>query len=475
MKRLLFFILGLSFIFSPQLVFADDSWLIENFHSDIAIQDSGKVRMVETISVDFRNQAKHGIYRDIPYLYDNNGTQTYTDVTINNVLLDNIPVPYTTSQTNGYKELKIGDPNKLVTGRNLYTITYTVTGVLLGFSDHDELYWNVTGNNWEVPIQKADAIVTLPESGLKQITCYEGLNGSQMPCLSKQESPQLASFSTTTKLAPTERLSIVVGYKKGMIPLLTAQPPKTFLQQLIAWQSLVTIVGIFLLGVAGIMSVWYRYGRDFWLAGQLFGTKDEKGKAKPVGAHETISVEFTPPENLRPAELGVLMDERADTLDVVATMIDLASRGHFTITEIPKKWLFGKVDYLLVKTTPQAKRKNIALLDYEQLLLDKLFYKRSQIKVSSLKQTFYEDLQEVKQALYDDVVVRGLFPEDPENLRNKYRVFGLGIIFVGVLALYFSYTHGLILLADVGIGVGIATAKQNVRFDRGKIGYSLAV
>src|SRR5438876_5156746 len=96
--------------------------------------------------------------------------------------------------------------------------------------------------------------------------------------------------------------------------------PKMFWEKLIARPSLVTILGIFIIGVGTVYSLWYREGRDFWFAGNLFGTKDEKGTIKPLGSHETISVEFTPPEKLRPAEIGVLMDERADTRDVVATL-----------------------------------------------------------------------------------------------------------------------------------------------------------
>jgi uncharacterized membrane protein len=431
-KRLIFLFVCLLLLTVPSRVSADTTWVIENFSSNIAVQQSGKVNVVETISVDFKDNPKHGIYRDIPYEYDSGGNTIYTQVDVTKVLQNNTSARYTVSQTNGYDEIKIGDPTRTVTGRNVYTINYTVTGVLRSLSDHDELYWNVTGNDWDVVIQKAEATVALPKDGITKITCYEGSSGSLMPCLSNIASPKAATFTSSSQLGNDQGLTIVVAYKKGLVPLLVASSPKTFLEKLVEFPSVTLFAAIVLIGVGVIFYLWYKYGRDYWFAGVLFGTKDQKGKVKPIGAHETISVEFTPPEDLRPAEIGVLMDERVDTRDVVATIIDLAARGFLTITEVPKKWLFGKVDYLLTRTTPKATKNNPPLFVYEQLLLNKLFYKRRQVKISSLKRTFYEELREVKQALYDDVVEKGLFPASPEKARKNYLTAGIVIAAIGV-------------------------------------------
>jgi len=253
-------------------------------------------------------------------------------------------------------------------------------------------------------------------------------------------------------LEDDQGLTIAVAYKKGLMPLLTAKPPKTFVERLIEFPSIVAFIVVVLIGSGVIFYLWYQYGRDYWFAGVLFGTKDQKGKVKPLGGHETISVEFTSPESLRPAEIGILLDERADTLDVVATIIDLATRGYLTITEIPKKWLFGKVDYLLTTSTPKTRvKKTEPLEDYEQLLLDKLFYKRRQIKVSSLKTTFYSELHEVKQALYDDVVSKKLFPTNPEKVRNKYLAVGIVLVILGI-GLCLLGNSKIILFAEIGLG-----------------------
>ena len=60
-------------------------------------------------------------------------------------------------------------------------------------------------------------------------------------------------------------------------------------------------------------------------------------------------VEFEPPLALKPAQLGVILDESADTKDVTATIVDLAVRGFLTITDVPG--MFGRHDWLLTQRT----------------------------------------------------------------------------------------------------------------------------
>src|SRR4029079_6193196 len=139
-----------------------------------------------------------------------------------------------------------------------------------------------------------------------------------------------------------------------------------------------------------------------------------------IGAHEPVVVEFTPPENLPPALIGVLADEKADTLDVTATIIDLASRGFLTITEIPKSWIFGKTDYKLTSTQKDRSK----LFGYEKELLTRLFT-TNEIKTSELKTKFYYDLAKVKSKLYEEVVNRKYFTADPEKTRTNYYVIGV--------------------------------------------------
>ena len=177
MKRLVSLIVFFLFTLFPTFAHADEGWVINNFDSNIAIQESGEVRVVETIEADFGGLEKHGIYRDIPYAYESDGKKTYTEVDVESVLQNNDKAKYETSRNDGNIRIKIGDADKTISGRNVYTITYTAKGVLRSFVDHDELYWNVTGNGWPVPITRAQATVTLPKEGITKVICYEGNAG----------------------------------------------------------------------------------------------------------------------------------------------------------------------------------------------------------------------------------------------------------------------------------------------------------
>src|SRR5207248_7932310 len=115
------------------------------------------------------------------------------------------PWQYATSRNGTNEEIKIGDPNQTLTGKQSYRLTYNVRGAFNGFTDHDELYWNVTGNQWGVPIAAAAATVLVPSGSLQRQTCYQGPNGSTEPCTA-DVSGDSASFRATHALDPVEGL-----------------------------------------------------------------------------------------------------------------------------------------------------------------------------------------------------------------------------------------------------------------------------
>lgn len=460
MKRLNLLFLALFLLLLPKQVSADEGWVIERFNSDITIERSGEVKIVETIDVDFLTLEKHGIYRDIPYIYEANGQKTYSEIDSDKILQNGKKAKVSKSRSDGYVRLKIGDADKTISGKNIYEIQYRVKGVLRGFPEHDELFWNVTGNNWPVEIKKAQASVSLPDAGFKKITCFEGYAGSTDECKILGESSTAVKFESSDTLGEAQGLTIAVGYEKGLIPLLTVERPKTFWEKFIEWPSITTLASVLFFGVGTVIYLWNKNGRDYWFGQNIFGKKEELGSVKPIGAHETIVVEFIPPEKLRPAEIGVLMDERADTHDVVATIIDLAARGFLTITEVPKKWMFGKIDYKLNKktaSTSKVAKANAAaekkLLGYEKMLLDELFESGQEIKVSDLKKTFYDELKKIKEELYKEVVAKNLFPSNPEHIRSNYLGVGVIIIFVGFFLIGYTVSFDNVYLADLLLGL----------------------
>ena len=190
------------------------------------------------------------------------------------------------------------------------------------------------------------------------------------------------------------------------------------------------------------MLLW-RTGRDRCAGG---APHERRG----LGEDEDGPVVFRPPGDARPAQVGVLVDERADALDVTATIVDLAVRGYLEIEEIPKQGWFGKADWNLRR----VKDADDALLSYERRLLKGLFEGRTEITLSALKNTFASDLRAVQSQLYTDCVAQGWFSKRPDRVRNKYLVLGIFglIVSVAVLVALVVFTHAAI----VGIPVVLA-------------------
>lgn len=438
LRYIILLVFSFFFLIITSPVWAAENWVIDNFQSQINIQSDGKVEVTETIDVDFGSLTKHGIFRDMPYIYySDSGSNIYTDIQLQSVTQNGTTTPVRESKTGNYIRLQIGDAKKEVSGKLKYQIRYLATGVLRSFEDYDELYWDVTGNGWPVPITKVSATVTIPQDGITATTCFQGVINSQEKCTSKITSQNKASFQSTRVLNSSEGLTIVLGYTRGMVPILTVNPPAfttytssgSSVYPPNGWAFLITS----LLGV-GLIFWWWK----------------KTGQENTQGA---VMVEYSAPDNLRPAEVGTLLDERADTLDVSATIIDLAARGFLTIEEKEKKWLFGSTDYIFSR---KSKDEN-NLLNYEKELLDRIFAEGDIVKLSELKTEFYNDLVQVKKELYKDMVNKKYFPINPEKVKSSYMLFGILII---IFSIFFTIIFGLFesLFESSGIlsGVGLA-------------------
>ncbi|OGY30466.1 MAG: hypothetical protein A3F35_03455 [Candidatus Woykebacteria bacterium RIFCSPHIGHO2_12_FULL_45_10] len=423
---------------------------ISNFHSHINVEASGEVRVVEEIDYDFGSLQKHGIFREIPYVYlDKNGKNLYTEVKFQSVVRNGFKENYTTSFDSSFVRIKIGDPNKTIGGRQSYRLEYLASGILSSYESYDELYWNMTGGRWQVPIQAASATVSLPSDGIVQTSCYQGPSSSTESCDSKKDSGMQASFASSRALGSSEGLTVAVGYTKGLVPILSAAAPKSIGEEIFNPINSGVLVLVFLMGTAVVFWLWWKGGRDLWWRSRFPADPQARLEVKPVGAHETIVVEYESPERLRPAEIGALLDEKAKTLDVTATLVDLANRGFLLITEEPKKWVFGSTDYVLSKKAADE----TGLLKYEKELLDRLFDEGDIVSMSALKMKFYKDLSVVKDKLNEDLVDKKFFLEKPDSVRTKYSV---AAIVVGVISgglIWAGFVLHLAILASAGLGL----------------------
>jgi uncharacterized protein (TIGR04222 family) len=163
-------------------------------------------------------------------------------------------------------------------------------------------------------------------------------------------------------------------------------------------------------------------------------------------------VEFAPPDDVRPGQVGTLIDERANTLDVTATIVDLAGRGFLMIRELPKEGWFAKPDWELVR----LERDEAELVPYERTLLHGLFRDGTEVSLSSLRTTFAGRLEKVEDQLYVDAVKRGWFRLRPDRVRSRWHLIGVGIfvLAVGLAFVLARWTHlGLVGIAAVVVGV----------------------
>lgn len=432
---------------------ADEGWVIDSFHSQITINADSSISVAENIQVDFGGQLKHGIFRYIPvrYRYDSKSDRYY-DLTINSVTNGLTKIPYTVSSDGTNTIIKIGDPNRTVSGVNTYVITYSVRGVMNSFSDHDELFWNVDGARWPVAKKYVSASVAFPLGAFKGAACYEGPTGSREAC-SYGNTTESVLFSSTRQLGPGEQLTAVTGLIKGAVgnipPPLLEPRAREFPGD--AFDINPTTVGVSLLillaGLVVIVRFWWVHGRDREYLTHYYLTNDAREHAAPVFPHEPVVVEFEPPQNLRPAELGLILDENADTKDVTATIVDLAVRGALTITEVP-----GKKDWTLTWKANHVGN----LLPFEKTLLDGLFTGREEVKLSTLTGTYRPTLQSAENLMYADAMSRKFFTTRPDYLRGGRIILGVVLVIAGGLLAYWlgtAFGWGLVGVAIALLGV----------------------
>ena len=295
---------------------AADERILE-FHSNIVVSQAGWIDVTETITVRSEgNQIRRGIYRDFPTRYvDAYGNRVEVDYTPHSVLRNgNVEDHFSKDLSNGVRTY-FGSENRLLQdGVHVYEYRYRADRMLGFFPQHDELYWNVTGNDWAFPIDRASATVRLDFAGSPTVSsaeAYTGLTGQQGGAYTSGIVGERADFETSDTLAPHEGLTIVVSWPKGFV----AEPGRA---QKLAW-LLSDNVNLLVIFSGVIVLAFYLYFA--WLT---FGKDPEEG---------LIVTRYDPPANFSPASLRYIHQMYYDNKVMTAAVVNLAVKGYLRIEE----------------------------------------------------------------------------------------------------------------------------------------------
>lgn len=455
-NRYWWIIFGLLFLTVGNKTVLAADYEIKNFEAEINLNQDYSLTIKEKIETNFLI-AKHGIYRVIPYIYSHKGKTIKGDLRILKIVDENgFNVDYEVTNYNQSKKIKIGDADKTITGEKIYTIVYTVDQVVLDYGNGPEIYWNVTGDEWDALIEKSKATVKSDFGRIESIETYEGSG----------------SFSENQAVFEgVEGLTVVVQIDKnnqlrepGVIKKITNLIEGN-------WGYLLAIVPTLLMGW-----IWFKNGRDRKYLSDNVYVKPENGKEKNVSIFDRphLPMVYAPIKNLSPAEIGTILDQKIDTSDIVSEIIELARLGFLKIKKTEKKKILGikETDYELVRID-----KNIAdLSDFQRNLLNSLFDNSYVVKISDLKNKFYKKLPKLRSDIYEELNKKDISEGNWEKIQGKWVginfVLNFLVIFL-IVSVFLKNTGnaGPIIVAILGVIPSMILAVKIPR--RTAWGYSL--
>jgi Predicted membrane protein (DUF2207) len=413
-------------------VVAERTLVIRSLDATIDVSADGSI-VVEEHIVPLFTGSWNGIFRRIPVEYRTPQGLNYTlGLDIESVTdEEGRDLKYDISRERQYRKLRIWIPGATDTTKRV-RLRYRVANGLRFFDEHDELYWNVTGDEWEVPIESTSARVRLPEgaTGVRAVA-FRGARGSTEQAAVRIETEGVR-VETTRPLAFREGLTIVVGWNPGVVhrPTAVERAASAVYSNLpLAIPPLVFF---------GMLRLWRARGRDPELA--------------------SIATQYEPPDQMTPAELGTLIDGKPDMRDITATIVDLAVRGFVHITETETEHLFGlysSKDYTFeLKKQPGEWG---ALKSHERDMLKAMFGSKASVSLSDLKNKFYKHLPGLKNDLYGMLVRQGFYSGRPDRVRMLYIVAGI-VAGVGLVVLSSTVMNRFGMQPVAGVVAGILSA-----------------
>ncbi len=385
---------------------------VERFAAEIVVGEDGTLHVTERITFRFEGRFG-GVYRIIPYGVEPSwwlhGLIDVRPVSIEDA--SGAPLDFDADRARGKIRFRIPLPGAQDTTKTI-VLRYAVRHAIRShrskdaeFAVYDEVYWNVTGNAWEVPIALAEVRVRLPASiaaSELRVGAYTGLYGGRSVDYTEQvDEDGSIVFRTTRRLLPNEGLTISVAFPPGHVryPGFLARTSALVRAN---WVVLLPLIAALL----WFLRWWFR-GRD------------------PL--NRSIVAEFAPPGGLPPTEAGALMDDTVDPRDLSAAFIDFAVRGILTIE--------GAEERTSMRFHLNREAKDAATLQaWERELLDGLFGTNDSVDMEEVETDLPNRVLDVRSKLLSRLVERGLYPRRPDHVASGWIGFAIAVLVgLGVL------------------------------------------
>ncbi len=374
--------------------------------------------------------------------------------------------------------------------QRIWIFEYKVLGGIGFFEDHDELYWNILPLDREVSVENVSVTLVLPLSVNNladfEQTIYIGEYNSSAESSDYKIIDGRTIIFWGKNFAPYEGMTIVSSWPKKIV-----NDPGTLRIEAVVGDKVTAGVKIIIDGedinnltpwayqlrnpaknqetyifslrkfgyqtepkelsiVRGethvysftlIETWWYRLGRQvlavlsilMWLTPFLafyYYYRRWERLGKDPKSKGTIIPQYEPPKNMRPSEIGTLIDEKAQLRDITPIIIDLAVRGYLTIVELKKSRLARTANYKLIRSD----KSNSELARFENRMMSSLFGGKKEVKLSDLKKSFYRQVPEIKKLVYESVTNAGYFEESPADVRKRYLLVPMVLFFLSGIA-----------------------------------------
>jgi hypothetical protein len=341
-------------------------------------------------------------------------------------------------------------------GSTEVVMSYTVTGAVVTTDSGTALRWGML-QGLSASVAEFSATVQIPTQ-FSYIKCTAGSPNSTVPCTfaaAGTEGAQVPTFRDGPR-GEGEVVVIDIGFPPGGIASNEVIEYRWTVGRAFSAKPLplALALGLLTLGGIALYGLHRRAGVDISPDGQI----SKVGEFVPTGAGQS---EFRVVDDIRPGHVGTVADERVDPIDVTATLVDLAVRGHLVITELPRDSEFARTDWDIRRVDGASD----GLRPFEQQLLDGIAPPGGSVRVLELATRVQESIGEVQNALYDEMVSNGWYERRPDATRNRWTQLSLAaliisVVLTGVLAAF--TTFGLVGVALIVVSLGMVFVAQEM-------------